>query len=976
MKLPLTRAAVAASLLLWATHVFASVQYAVTDVTFSNKSAATIDMSDGWSLASLTNQSGEPIDFRPLRTNATTVAPNNGSLFSPDQNINSLEGPWVATFNAPANTVIDHLELPIILYTGATDDSAYGLPQTNKASTTLTATVTLININGGTRKVLTKAGFSVRGTGDFSPTGTYNSEPFDNTQIFDFTPQAVTSIEVKIVQDADSGMNAGLSKLVFGGYTATPETVTFSSKTTTSITLSGGWTLTDKSHNFQTSGAVGQTSSLTPNANVSADTPWYVTFAAPEARTVSAVSFGVVMFNSSGGVQSAKVTRTIRFTVDAFGEDSTKLGTATSGDLTLTGNSTTEARETPTITFENPIENVKKLKITVSAPTPDSNKGCYFGLTQLQVTSPLTITEGAEPTTNLPATIWANPTAWPTSALTLGGVYLGTEATLPAVTVASESVAADVIRVLPSVLNVTADEAVMEKTLITARAYRGPADPENLTATLAGANEVDTLRPGQTRRGVQLTTSPTFTLAIATEHFTTATTQAMLYATGNATRLHWGDNLWWHSDADGTAAVQGALPEGCEQLLWLEDGATIELDASATALAFVDERQNGILEIPAGVSLAYTPDIAPGLSSPNIPDGITVKLLGSLTMTGTLPALEVSGEVASLGAGEGDLTVTALTGSGTLTVSGGTLSVDTSDAITYALADGSALTVTAAAAALPAVTVTGAAALNLGDTASAACVTIAEGATLATDADTVGKVSEWSLAGGLSVANATGEITLALADDAGTLTFNATDTATRPRGWWSEVTDGTLTLGQIAAGAGAETSTTEEALFQKIVDTAELTIPTGTKAFTYITANTSGTLAGDQAQALAVAELFTIAPTEIGEPDENGVSTAKLVYDFGVDNIFRQTIDDTNYLILTVKVQGSDGQAVDFADATAVAVKALDGQGNSLADCTPEEVDDTFAPFSGEARGSGPVRYFRVPLPAENTFFKAEASQP
>lgn len=972
MKLPLTRAAVAASLLLWATHALASVDYAVADVTFSGKSGtgvtpATISMTGGWSLASLTNQSGTGIDFRPLcNKNSTTPVSEDPTLFSPDQNIKTGEGPWIATFKAPGGTVLDHIELPIFLYTGGTNATS-GNPQGNTATATLGAKVTLIHNDSSTE--LTEQTFAVAGTNAFTAC---------TTCTFDFAPQSVTAVKIQIRRtDGTDGMNAGLTKLTFGSYTATPETVTFSSKTADSITLSGRWSLSDKSCGFQTNGNVGQTNSLTPNANVGSGTPWNVTFDAPATRTVSSVGFGVVMFNSSGDKQtSAAANRKVKFTVDALGEDGTSLGTATSGELSLTGNnSTTTAVSTPTITFTNPIEHVKKLKITATRGESETN-GCYFGLTQLQVASPPAIAEGSAPTVNLPWTIWANPTAWPTSALTLGGVYLGTEATLPEVAVASDSIAADVIRVLPSVLNVTADEAVMEKTLITANDYRGPAD---LTATLVGASEVVTLRPGQTRRGVQLTTSPTFTLAIATEHFTTAPTQAMLYATGNATRLHWGDNLWWHSDADGTAAVQGALPEGCEQLLWLEDGATIELDASATALAFVDERQNGILEIPAGVTLAYTPDIAPGVSSPNIPDGITVKLLGSLTMTGTLPALKVSGEAARLGAGEGDLTVTALTGSGTLTVSGGTLSVGTSDAITYALADGSALTVTAAAAALPAVTVTGAAALNLGDAASAERVTIADGATLATDAETLAKVSEWSLAGGLSVANATDEITLALADSEKTLIFNAADTATRPRGWWSEVTDGTLTLGQIAAGAGAETSTTEEALFQKIVDTAELTIPTGTKAFTYITANTSGTLAGDQAQALAVAELFTIAPTEIGEPDKNGVSTAKLVYDFGVDAISVQDMSGTRYITFTVKVQGSDGQAVDFADATAVAVKALDGQGNSLADCTPEEVDDTFAPFSGEARGSGPVRYFRVlfaDMPPTGAFFKAEASQP
>lgn len=979
MKLPLTRAAVAASLLLWATHALASVQYAVSDVTFSNKSArgttpATIEMSDGWSLASLTNQSGSPIDFRPLRTNASTVATNDASIFSPDQNIKSTEGPWVATFNAPKGTVLDHIELPIILYNGGTDTSEYGLPQSNTASTTLTATVTLIH--GETRTVLTKARFSVRGTGAYTPTGTYNGNAIDNTQIFDFTPRAVTAIEIKIVQNSTDGMNAGLTKLVFGSYTATPETVTFSNKRADSIDLSGGWSLSAKSHNFQISGEVGQTNSLTPNANVGSGTPWNVTFEASTARTVSSVSFGVVMFNNSGNKQtSAAANRKVKFTVDALGVDDSVLATATSDELSLTGNNTTDARATPTITFTNPIEHVKKLKITATRGESETN-GCFFGLTQLQVASPPAIAEGSAPTVNLPWTIWANPTAWPTSALTLGGVYLGATATLPAVSATSESIAADVIRVLPSTLEVTADEAVTEKTLITATAYRGPAA---LTVTLAGAGEAVTLRPGQTRRGVLLTAASPFSLAIATEGFTTTTTQAVLYASGSSTRLNWGETQWWHSTADGTAAVQGALPSDCEPLLWLEAGATIVLDANATALAFVDETQSGSLEIPAGVTLVYPKDIAPGVSSPNIPDGITVKLLGSLTMTGTLPALEVSGEAASLAAGEGDLTVTALTGSGTLTVSGGNLSVGTSEAITYALADGSALAVTTASAAIPAVTVTGAAALTLGSSATATTVTIAEGATLATDDDTVGKVSTWSLAGDLSVANATGEMTLTLADDAGTLTFNAADTAVRPRGWWSEVSDGTLSLGQIAAGTGAGTSTTEQALFQQILANESLTIPAGTKAFAYTTANTSGTIAGDRAQALAVAELFTITPSEIGEPDKNGVSTATLVYDFGVDAMAVQEMSGMRYITFTVKVQGSDGQAVDFADATAVAVKALDVQGNSLANCTPEEVDATFAPFSGEERGSGAVRYFRLPfadMPATRVFFKAEASQP
>lgn len=387
MIFPLTRMAAVASLLLWATQLVAMVQYALTEVSFANKSArgctpATIEMTGGWSLASLTNAAEEAIDFRPLHMDEKTLHAKDGTLFSPDQNIGTTSGAWIATFTPPSHAIIDRVELPLFLYTGCTN-AAFGLLQGPTAEATLEAT--LILIDGAKSSVQTKT-FRVVGTNDFN-----TSE--QNTPIFEFAPQTVTQVKLQLRRkDGTNGINAGLTKLVFGCYTATPETVSFANKTTTTIDISGGWTLSERSHPFQTLGTVGGSLSLlTPNANVGAGEPWTVTLAAPKARTVASVGLSIVMFNQGGGVQTASSSnRKVMFTVEALGRDGSVLGSASSQELSLTGNKTTEARKTVTLSFAKAIDGVAQLKITASRGNAET-KGSFYGLKQFQVAGPLTL---------------------------------------------------------------------------------------------------------------------------------------------------------------------------------------------------------------------------------------------------------------------------------------------------------------------------------------------------------------------------------------------------------------------------------------------------------------------------------------------------------------------------------------------------------------------------------------------------------
>ncbi|MGN0887009.1 MAG: hypothetical protein ACI4RT_08450 [Candidatus Spyradenecus sp.] len=387
MILPLTRMAMVASLLLWAAQLFAMVQYARTEVTFSNKSArgctpATIEMTGGWTLASLTNAAEEAIDFRPLRINEKTLHAKDGTLFSPDQNIGTTAGPWIASFTPPSHAIIDRVELPLFLYTGCTN-SEFGLLQGPTAEAVLEAT--LILIDGKKSTVKTKT-FKVVGTNTFT-----SSE--QNTPVFEFAPQAVTQLSLQLRRlDGASGINAGLTKLVFGCYTATPETVSFINKTATSIDLSGGWSLIERSHPFQTEGTVGGSLSiLTPNANVGAGTPWSVTLAAPKARTVASVGLSIVMFNRVGGTQTASSNnRKVKFTVEALGGDGSVLGSATSEELSLTGNNTNEVGKRVTLSFAQAIDGVAQLRI-IAARGEAETKGCFYGLKRLQVAGPLTL---------------------------------------------------------------------------------------------------------------------------------------------------------------------------------------------------------------------------------------------------------------------------------------------------------------------------------------------------------------------------------------------------------------------------------------------------------------------------------------------------------------------------------------------------------------------------------------------------------
>ena len=716
---------------LWAAaSLWAGMSYEAQAVTFSEKSGsgvtpATITMSGGWALASLTNQAGEAIDFRPLSDSSA-----NGTTFTPDQNIKSSEGPWVATFRPPAGAVLDFISLPIMLYSGATG-AASGGAQGNSASTTLTVTLKLNGEETGQSRTL-----PVTGNGAFTAVDTVR---------FDFAPRAVETVEVRIVQNDDKGMNAGLTGLGAGLYAVADEVIAFSGKTATSATLTEGWSLTARSCDFQTSGAIGGTRTiLTPNENVGNGGTWSLTFAAPTTEPVREVGFDVVMFNSSGIAQSSGTTRTVQFTVEALDADGTTvLGTvATATDLLLTSSGTTATATNGSIrlAFASPVT-ASRFKITAQRGTntqENAQLGCYYGLSALRVLRQVTVVTGEAPAADTRATVWVNPTAWATRALRVGALYLGEQA-LPRVTAEAATVTADVVRIATERLALQADEGVTT-TLISAGSYAGAAGVE---VSLEGAGDPAALRPGETTQGAAVSTDAGFALSVDEVAFQTDPGEALAYA-GAGARVDLAGAVWWHSASAGAAATQGALPEGVAARLWVEAGGVLVLAEGAQDWAFAPQTQSGAIEVSEGRVATFAQVIDPGVCAPMVPEGVAVRLGGRLEMEGFVPELVLLGsaaEVASPGVLEvGGVQVEA-EGAQLTVCSGGVSVTNPAAEATYCVAGGGLALLAQEPVEVAAVAVRGAGALTLGTEVSVRAAEVAAESSVTAAPETLAQVS-------------------------------------------------------------------------------------------------------------------------------------------------------------------------------------------------------------------------------------------
>lgn len=940
---------------LWAAaSLWAGMSYEAQAVTFSEKSGsgvtpATITMSGGWALASLTNQAGTAIDFRPLSDSSA-----NGTTFTPDQNIKSSEGPWVATFRPPAGAVLDFISLPIMLYSGPTG-SASGGAQGIGASTTLTVTLKLNGEETGQSRTL-----PVTGNGDFTAVDTVR---------FDFAPRAVETVEVRIVQNSDTGMNAGLTGLGAGLYAVADEVIAFSGKTATSATLTEGWSLTARSCDFQTSGAIGGTRTiLTPNENVGNGGTWSLTFAAPTTEPVREVGFDVVMFNSSGIAQSSGTTRTVQFTVEALDADGTTvLGTvASAADLLLTSSGTTATATNGSIrlAFASPVT-ASRFKITAQRGTntqENAQLGCYYGLSALRVLRQVTVVTGEAPAADTRATVWVNPTAWATRALRVGALYLGEQA-LPRVTAEAATVTADVVRIATERLALQADEGVTT-TLISAGSYAGAAGVE---VSLEGAGDPAALRPGETTQGAAVSTDAGFALSVGEVAFQTDPGEALAYA-GAGARVDLAGAVWWHSASAGAAATQGALPEGVAARLWVEAGGVLVLAEGAQDWAFAPQAQSGAIEVSAGRVATFAQVIDPGVCAPMVPEGVAVRLGGRLEMEGFVPELVLLGsaaEVASPGVLEvGGVQVEA-EGAQLTVCSGGVSVTNPAAEATYCVAGGGLALLAQEPVEVAAVAVRGAGALTLGTEVSVRAAEVAAESSVTAAPETLAQVSEWSGAGKVLVAaEAPGEANFAVAEGAA---LSVTMVAEEARGWWVEPGGGRVSFGPIGAGAEGSGATTGvvEALRQKVLASA-LPIPEGTRQFAYCAVGTDGQpRAASEAEALNAAYVFDLQPSAVGAPDGTGTATVAVVYDFGISAMFYAQVAGTAYVLVTAEVRNApagEANGADFAAGTAVELRQVTEDGRMVGVEGAEAVASDWQPFGEGEAASGPVRYFRVPL--------------
>ena len=634
-----------------------AVSYEQEQVTFSNKTANSIDLSGGWSLASLKKTDGTT-DVSQMTTESGAVS-QVATYFTPNINVGSgsadNRGPWVATFSAPeGGRCMDAVTFNFITFNGSGGVQTSG---GNAANIKFDFTLSYVTLAGETVGVGTITGANLAGTGD--------AVPENAVQTFTFSkPAMVKQLILKADRNTSysSGCFVGLSSFAVGTYRgisaicedtygAIPSTITFSDANTTdnTITLSNGWSLesltandanntaaTLKNLDDNTSYTIDETTYneaqlFAPDRNVCSGNPWKATFVAPDGGVVmSAIKLAGPRYNNGGGSQGNDVRRVVKFTV--YDQEGYEL--ATTGDIETNGATFT----TDTLTFTPTL--VTKL-IIVAEKGENEQYGCFHGLAKIDLTL----------YPSIPAqTVLVNPTAWAAEDQQLGAVFLGASAELPAAPEAfSGCYQAEVFRSLNADALTTwnVDALTSSGTAITFAQNAG----EEMACPLPEAQ-----KPGMPSLGICFDTTPYLgKLGVETVDYIAPADSAILYVGSAEAQADYAGNQWWSSETEGAPATQGALPEGKKPVLWLEDGTiTMANAASEVALTFHEETTGGVIEIPEGVTLAYAASSEPSVSNPAIPEGVTVKLGGALTMAGTLPSVEVTSATAVLGAAAGD----------------------------------------------------------------------------------------------------------------------------------------------------------------------------------------------------------------------------------------------------------------------------------------------------------------------------------
>ena len=630
-----------------------AVSYEQEQVTFSNKTANSIDLSDGWSLASLKKTDGTT-DVSQMTTGTVS---QEATYFTPNINVGSGSGaPWVATFSAPeGGRCMDAVTFNFITFNGSGGVQSSG---GTAANIKFDFTLSYVTLAGETVEVGTITGANLAGTG--------NAVPDNAEQTFTFSkPAMVKQLILKADRNASYssgcfvglssfavGTYRGISAICEGSYGAIPSTITFSDANTTdnTITLSNGWSLesltandanntaaTLKNLDDNTSYTIDETTYneaqlFAPDRNVCSGNPWKATFVAPDGGVVmSAIKLAGPRYNNSGGSQGNDVSRFVKFTV--YDQEGNEL--ATTGDITTNGATFT----TDPLTFAAPTL-VTKL-IIVAEKGENEQNGCFHGLAKIDLTL----------YPSIPAqTVLVNPTAWAAEDQQLGAVFLGASAGLPAAPeVFAGCYQAEVFRSLNADALTTWDVDALTSTG-TAITFAQNAGVE------MACPSPEAQRPGTPSLGICFDTTPYLgKLGVETVDYIAPADSAILYVGSAEAQADYAGNQWWSSETEGAPATQGALPADKKPVLWLEGGTiTMANAASEVALTFHEETTGGVIEIPEGVTLAYAASSEPSVSNPAIPEGVTVKLGGALTMSGTLPSVEVTSATAVLGAAAGD----------------------------------------------------------------------------------------------------------------------------------------------------------------------------------------------------------------------------------------------------------------------------------------------------------------------------------
>lgn len=667
-----------------------AVSYATDVNAFSEKgnsgNTGSATLSGDWAL---TNSS---VDFKTGGENAVA---KSATILTPNVNIGSGRT-WTLTF-APKDgesRVVDSLSMDVVMF------NSEGKPQGTDTARAVTLTVT-----DGTTEL---ASFSD------TLTGTASTRPAA-TVVLNFAPTNVTQLQVTAVKASDATGDAalgcfyGISSFNVGTYEGATdvedgrlvvvETGNVTNKNTSPVTMAGDsvWSIVsckklsdDSTLVMKTGGVVGDdTTIITPNINVSSSTSategWALRYTAPEPRKVYSVSVTIQMFNGGGNKQNAdSYTRGFKMTLK--NRDGREL--ATTGDTTLQAENGGDSRYTITLPI-TPTE-LDAIDVEVSRGTASQGaSGCFYGVTAFEVMS---VTQDSPETTVL-----VNPTEWPSDDITVGAIYVGAEATLPAAPATQGGAYdADVFRsVNANVLtNWNISAATANQTAMTFKM--------NASTTLVRPEVPEALRPDVTASTVYFEDAAyAGELGISYVPFTTATDVAILYA-DSEDELAYNSDAWWTSATDGAEATQGALGDKTP-VIWLEGGKVVmTTGADAKPLTFHDETTNGTISIPSGVTLAYSVTSEPSVSSPMIPASVTVELGGALTMAGTLETLKVVGSAAKLSgvnADNGDLTVASMTAAegATLAIAGGNVTLTNPPATLVVDLNGGNLALTASA---------------------------------------------------------------------------------------------------------------------------------------------------------------------------------------------------------------------------------------------------------------------------------------